>query len=172
MNPKALSLTALTVALCVCAASSLEISQAEWENPSRAGSAIWLINRHKWPVTVDSLWVRNIGFQSWREARLKAGGQERAYAAGPAKGPWILLKPKEKLKIRVGARDSLMVSGFEIGDRLRAGRAARAPEEEFSLELRIVDNAGRDCKVKVSEAKPAYIIETSPDVADSGPERD
>lgn len=169
MNSKAFF---FTIALCICAASSLEVSQAEWENPSHTGSAIWLINRHKWPLTVDSLWVRNIGFQSWREARLKTGSQVRFYAAEPVKGQWILLKPREKRKIRVGARDSLMVSGFEIGDRLRAGRAARAPEEEFSLELRVVDNSGKTCKVKIAEAKPAYIIETSPGVADSGPEKD
>jgi hypothetical protein len=162
----------LPIALIAGLASSLEVSQPEWANPSRAGSAIWLINPHKWPMTVDSLWVRNIGFQSWREARFKAGNQVLTYAAKPGKGQWILLKPRDKRKLRVRAKDSLMVSAFEIGDRLRAGRAVRAPEEEFSLELRIVDNAGRACKVKIAETKPAYIIETSPDVADSGPGED
>lgn len=169
MNSKVLF---ISIALSTCLPNALEVSQPEWTNPSRTGSAIWLINRTKWPMSVDSLWVRNIGFQSWREAELKAGAQVRTYAAAPAKGTWILLKPRDKRKIRVRAKDSLMVSGFGIGDKLRAGRAARAAEEEFSLELRIVDDAGKVCSVKVSETKPTYIIETSPDVADSGPGED
>ena len=166
MNSKVLF---ISIALSTCLPNALEVSQPEWTNPSRTGSAIWLINRTKWPMTVDSLWVRNIGFQSWREAELKAGIQVHTYSAARAKGQWIPLKPRDKHKIRVRAKDSLMVSGFAIGDKLRAARAARTAEEEFSLELRIVDNAGKACSVKVSEAKPAYIIETSPDVADSGP---
>lgn len=159
----------LSLAIAAGCATALEVSQPEWTHPGRIGSAIWLINPDKRPRMVDSLWVRNIGFQSWREARLKAGGKVRAYAAAPPKGPWILLKSKDKRKIRVRARDSLMVSGFEIGDRLAAGREARARVEEFSLELRIVDNAGKACTVRISEARPAYIIETDPEVADSEP---
>lgn len=153
----------LFAALSIASASAIEISHGVWENPSRAGNAIWLINRHKWPLAVDSLWIRNIGFQTWHEAALKAGGKAHTFAAVTAKGAWIPLKPKDKRKIRVPARDSLMISGFEIGERLRAGKATRAPEEVYSLELRIMDNAGDMVTVKIAEAKPSYIMATSPE---------
>jgi hypothetical protein len=149
---------------------SVEFSQAEWINPSQPGSSLWLKNRKPRPVIVESAFVRNIGFQTSDEIALSVGPSRFFFKAGQGgQGQWIRLNPKGKKKIRLRARDSLMVHGFEYGSRLNAKKQSKVLSEEYVLDLKLVDNAGDSSVVKISESAPKYYINGVPDGADPGP---
>jgi hypothetical protein len=149
---------------------SVEFSRAEWTNPSQPGSSLWLKNRKPRPVIVESIFVRNIGFQTSDEIALSVGRVRFFFKAGKGgQGQWIRLNPKGKKKIRLRARDSLMVHGFEYGSRLKAKKQAKVLSEEYVLDLKLVDDSGDSSIVKVSESAPKYYINGSPGGNDSGP---
>jgi hypothetical protein len=166
-----LKLLLIPIVVLLHKSESVEFSQGEWTNPSQPGSSLWLKNGKPRPVVVDSLFVRNIGFQTSDEIALSAGKTRYFFKAGKGKqGQWIPLTSKGKMKkIRLRARDSLMVHGFEYGSRLRAKKQLKVLSEEYVLDLKLVDNAGDSSIVKVSESAPKYYIDGNPGGADSAP---
>ena len=138
----------------------VELSQRDWTNPSQAGSAVWIKNPRTRAVTLDSLYVRTLGFQSFREVAFNAGPRRVWFTvAGDPRGHWVRLVPRDARRLRVRARDSLMITGFECGAGLRAGRGPRKPAEEFVLDLKLVDNRGERAQVKISQMTKTYSIE-------------
>jgi hypothetical protein len=166
-----LKLLLIPVFILLRSSESIEFSQTDWTNPSQPGSSLWLKNGRAKPVIVESVFVRNIGFQTSDEIALSAGKTRYFFKAGKAKqGQWIRLDPKGKMKkIRLRARDSLMVHGFEYGSRLKAKKQSKVLSEEYVLDLKLVDNTGDSSIVKVSESAPKYYIHGNPDGTDSGP---
>jgi hypothetical protein len=146
-------------------------SRAEWIEAGRAGSAVWIKNGMNQAVTLDALFVRTLGFQGFREVAFNAGPRRFRFAVkGDARGHWARLAPMDGRRIRVRARDSLMLSGFECGAHLRGGRDAKRAAEEFVLDLKVADSRGDTSLLKVMQMAPEYRIPEQPGMADSGPE--
>jgi hypothetical protein len=172
MHPNPSAAKALAAALCLCLlpAYPAEFSRPEWTNPGQAGSALWIKNDRPKAVALDTLYVRNLGFESYGEVALNAGRKRIYYSiAQDARGRWARLIQKGGRRVWVRARDSLMLSGFECGARLKPGKGARRAAEEFVLDLKVVDNWGDSARVKVVQSAPRYYIEDNPGMADSGP---
>ncbi len=154
-----LKLFLIPMLLLLESSQSIEFSQAEWNNPSQAGSSLWLNNRKRKPVTIEAFYVRNKGFQISDEMALTIGPRKYFFVAEKVKrGQWTRLRPKDKRKIRIKAKDSLMVNGFEYGSRLKAKKASKLLSEEYVLDLKLVDNTGDSSIVKVSESTTKYYI--------------
>ncbi|MBW8889907.1 MAG: hypothetical protein JF616_19275 [Fibrobacteres bacterium] len=140
-------------------ASSAEFSRSDWSNPAQAGSAVWIKNRLARAVTLDSLYVRTLGFRGFGEVAFNAGRRRVCFTLhGDPRGHWARLIPKDRRRIRVRARDSLMITGFECGSRLQAGQDAKRAAEEFVLDLKLVDDRGGRSEVKISQLAPSYPI--------------
>ena len=162
MNLKALLIPILFL---LRESGSIDFSKTEWSNPSRPGSSVWLRNGKKTPMRIDAAYVRTDGFRTGDEVALKLGRGRFFYTAekGSA-GQWTRLKPvKGSKKIRVRAGDSLFATGFEYGTRLRAKKPDKVLEEEYVLDLKLVDDTGDSAIVTISESAPKYIIEGAPD---------
>jgi hypothetical protein len=169
-NPSAAGALAAALCLCLLPAYPAGFSRPEWNNPGQAGSVIWIRNERAQAVTLDSLYVRNLGFEKYGEAALNAGRKRLYYSiARDARGRWARLIRKGGSRIRIRGRDSLMLSGFECGARLKPGKGPKQAAEEFVLDLKVVDNLGDTASVKVTQSVPRYYIEDNPGVADSGP---
>lgn len=146
-------------------------SRAEWIDAGRAGSAVWIRNAGSRPISLDALFVRTLGFQGFREVAFNAGPRRYHFAVkGDVRGHWVRLVPVERGRIKVRARDSLMLSGFECGARLRGGQDARRAAEEFVLDLKVADSGGDTSRLKVVQMAPEYRIQDQPGIADSGPD--
>ena len=167
------SAQALVLFSCLAAgpASAGGFSRAEWINAGRTGSSVWIKNGGNRAVTLDALFVRTLGFQGFREVAFNAGPRRfRFNVKGDVRGHWARLAPVEGGRIRVRARDSLMLSGFECGARLRAGPEAKRAAEEFVLDLKVADSQGDTSQLKVVQMAPEYRIPDLPGMADSGPD--
>ncbi|HKP96977.1 MAG TPA: hypothetical protein VJ385_14600 [Fibrobacteria bacterium] len=149
---------------------SIEFSKSEWTNPSRPGSSVWLKNGKKKAVRIESVYVKNDGFRTGDEVALKLGRGTFFFTAGKGKaGQWTRLRPRKgEKKIRIRARDSLFAAGFEYGNRLKAKKAGKVLEEDYVLDLMLVDDTGDSAIVKISESAPKYIIEGALDGAALG----
>jgi hypothetical protein len=146
-------------------------SRAEWIDAGRAGSAVWIRNGGNRPVSLDALFVRTLGFQGFREVAFNAGPRRYHFAVkGNVRGHWARLVPAERGPIRVRARDSLMLSGFECGAQLRGRPDAKRAAEEFVLDLKVADSRGDTSQLKVVQMAPEYRIQDRPGIADSGPD--
>jgi hypothetical protein len=151
--------TMLFLSLSAVDSRALEFSQAEWNNPSQAGSSLWLKNRTRKPVTIKAIYVRDKGFKVADEIALTIGTRKYFFVAEKVKrGQWTRLRPRDKKKIRLRAKDSVMVLGFEYGSRLKAKKQSRLVSEEYVLDLKLVDSAGDSSIVKVSESATKYYI--------------
>ena len=166
-----LSKMSLPILLCLGLCGSAEFSRPEWINPGQAGSSVWIKNRRDHAIALDTLYLRNIGFQSYGEVALNAGTRRAYYAVEKNRqGKWARLIPKPGKRIWVRAHDSLMLSDFECGSRLLPGKKAKQAAEDFTLDLKLIDNWGDSAKVKLSQMVPRYYIQDNPGVADSGPQ--
>jgi hypothetical protein len=146
-------------------------SRAEWTDAGRSGSAVWLRNGGSRAVTLDALFVRTQGFQGFREVAFNAGPRRFHFTVkGNVRGRWARLIPLDRGRMRVRARDSLMLSGLECGAGLRGGRDAKRATEEFVLDLKVADSRGDTSQIKVVQMAPEYRIPDPPGMADSGPE--
>lgn len=164
MNLKSLLLPLL---LTLSNSEALEFSQPEWNNPSQGGDSVRLSNKKSKPVTVEAVYMRDKGFKISNEVALTVGSTRYYFTAEKAKrGEWMRLKTKEKRKIRLKAKESLMVRGLEYGSRLKAKPSAKVVSDEYVLDLKLVDNGGDSSIVKVSESSTKYYINGT---ADSGP---
>jgi hypothetical protein len=166
----------MLVPLLVCAheARSLEFSKEEWDNPGQAGSSIWLRNEKAAPIRIESLFIRDNGIRKFDEVAMEMGTAKLSFAVEKGRhGHWARLVPsgKKPFKIRIGARDSLFVRGFQYGNRLKA-KNRKILAEEYVLDLKLVDNTGDSSVVKVSESASHYYIGGNAGWADSGPEAD
>jgi hypothetical protein len=163
-HPSFAAVPVLASLIAIGPAFPVEFSQRDWSNPSQAGSAVWIKNPGNKAVRLDSLYVRTLGFQSFREAAFNAGPRRVWFTvAGDPRGHWVRLVPRNVRRLRVRARDSLMITGFECGAGLRAGRGARKPAEEFVLDLKLVDDRGGRAQVKISQMTKTYSIGTPPE---------
>ena len=118
-----------------------------------------------------ALSVRTLGFQAFGEVACKAGPRRMRFAVkGDPRNRWARLVPTDGARMRVRARDSLMVSGFECGARLRAGQGRKKTAEEFVLDLKAVDSRGDTALVEIVQLAPQYRIPDDPARADTGPE--
>jgi hypothetical protein len=146
-------------------------SRAEWIDAGRPGSAVWIRNGWNRPISLDALFVRTLGFQGFREVAFNAGPRRYHFIVkGNPRGHWARLAPVERGRIQVRARDSLMLSGFECGARLRGGQDAKRASEEFVLDLKVADSRGDTSQLKVVQMAPEYRIQDQPGIADSGPD--
>jgi len=153
--------------------SSAEFSRSDWSNPAQAGSALWIKNLRSRAVTLDSLYVRTLGFRGFSEVAFSVGPRRICFTVrGDPRGHWARLVPKDGRRLRVRARDSLMITGFECGARLRAAQGARQAAEEFVLDLKLVDNRGKRSQVKIIQLTPSYPIGDTPEVVGMDPGRD
>lgn len=149
-------------------AIALETSHREWINPSREGSGIWLRNRQAWPLKVEALRIRNTGLITFDLVTMKAGTRLHVFRVGQGKGKWLPLTPVGKRGIKVAARDSLLISGFALADSTArpsgtagteaSALSAYASHAAYSLDLKLVDNAGETCRVRITETAPDYSI--------------
>jgi hypothetical protein len=151
--------SALAFLIASSPSASAEFSRTEWPNPAQAGNALWIRNRRARIMTIDTLYVRTSGFQGFGEVAFNAGPRRVYFALrGDPRGHWARLIPKDGRRLRVRARDSLMLTGFECGEHLRAAREARRPAETFVLDLKIVDHRGGRAQVKIIQEAPNYRI--------------
>ncbi len=151
-------------------AGSAEFSQLEWANPGQAGSSLWIRNPRDHAVALDTLYLRNLGFQSYREVALNAGTRRVVYSVEKNRaGKWARLIPQPGKRLWVRARDSLMLTGLECGSRLATGPKAKQAAEDFVVELKLIDNWGDSAKVKATQLATRYYIQDNPGMADSGP---
>ncbi|MDQ3000220.1 MAG: hypothetical protein M3Y08_02990 [Fibrobacterota bacterium] len=155
----------ISVLIPIGQSESLEFSRPEWTDPGQPGSSVWLKNETSNPIRIESLFLRNDGFQTSDEVALSLGRKKYFFAAEKGKaGKWTRLIPRKgDRKIRLRANDSLLVAGFEYGNRLKAKRPRKILAEEYVLDLKWIDNAGDSAVVKVSQSAPAYIIKEAPD---------
>lgn len=161
---------ALAFALQGGPASSAELSRSDWSNPAQAGNALWIKNRRARAVTLDSLYVRTLGFRGFEEVAFNAGPRRFYFTVrGNPRGHWARLVPKDRRRIRVRARDSLMITGFECGAHLRAASGARQAAEEYVLDLKLVDDRGERSQVKISQLTPSYPIRENPESEGKAP---
>jgi hypothetical protein len=146
-------------------------SKAEWADAGRAGSAVWIKNGEGRAVSLDALFVRTLGFQGFREVAFNAGPRRFHFTVkGDARGRWARLTPLEGGRIRVRARDSLMLSDFECGAHLRGGPEVKRAAEDFVMDLKVADSRGDTSQLKVVQWAPQYRIPDQPGMADSGPD--
>jgi len=149
-------------------------SKAEWDNPGKAGSSVWLKNGKPTAVRIDFLYVRDNGIHRYGEISMEAGRKKFFFTVGQAKhNEWSRLIPAAPGKIRIRARDSVLVSGFQYGNHLRAKKKpAKILADQYVLELKAVDNTGDSSVVKISQMADSYYIGDNGAWADSGPEKD
>jgi hypothetical protein len=151
-------------------ASSAELSRSDWSNPAQAGSVLWIKNRWTRAITLDSLYVRTLGFRGFEEVAFNAGPRRLYFTVrGNPCGHWARLVPRDRRRLRVRARDSLMITGFECGAHLRAKPGAKQAAEEFVLDLKLVDGRGKRSQVKISQLTPTYPIRENPEVVGKDP---
>jgi hypothetical protein len=163
------------VLVCMLDAQSLEFSKTEWDNPGRAGSAVWLKNGKAQPVRIEALFVRDNGIHKYNEIALKAGAMKRYFkVTNPAHGQWARLTPVDgkAVKMRIRAKDSLLVQEFEYGNKLRAKKAKKVLADQYVLDLKAVDNAGDSSVVKISQTADSYYIGVNGSWAESAPDGD
>lgn len=114
-------------------------------------------------VALDEFYVRTSGLRSYREVALQAGNRRLHFTAeGDSRGRWVRLVPRPSRRIWVRARDSLMLTRFECGRGLRPGQGPRRADEEFSLDLKVVDNWGDSSLVRLFQMAPRYDISEVP----------
>ena len=169
-NTMNLKLLLISVLFLTRYSQSLEFSKPEWIDPGQPGSSVWLKNGTTRPIRIESLFLRNDGFQASDEVALNLGRKKYFFAAEKGKaGQWARLVPKKgDGKIRLRAKDSLLVTGFEYGKRLKAKRSRKILAEEYVLDLKWIDNTGDSAVLKVSQSAPAYIIKGAPDGSQLG----
>jgi hypothetical protein len=161
----------LLASLAAGPSSAGGFSRAEWIDAGRAGSAVWIRNGGSRTVSLDALFVRTLGFQGFREVAFNAGPRRYHFLVkGNVRGRWARLVPLDRGRIRVRARDSLMLSGFECGAQLRGGQDAKRAAEEFVLDLKVADSRRDTSQLKVVQMAPEYRIQDQPGMADSGPD--
>jgi hypothetical protein len=149
------------VFLCMLDAQSLEFSRAEWDNPGLAGSSVWLRNDETRPVRIEALFVRDNGIHKYNEIALKAGSVKRYFkVTKPAHGQWARLTPVDgkAVKLRIRAKDSMLVQEFEYGNKLRVKKAKQILADQYVLDLKAIDNTGDSSVVKISQASDSYYI--------------
>lgn len=160
--------------LCVQGPLAVEFSKTEWDNPAQAGSSIWIRNDKAAPVRIERLYVRDNGIHRYGEIGMEAGKKKLFFKVDKAKqGEWAKLKPEAPVAIRIRAKDSVLVSGFQYGSRLRPKKKqAKHLADQYVLELKVIDNAGDSSVVKISQTGESYYIGAAGGWADSGPEKD
>lgn len=153
------SLILLLLALIrIGAAENLEFSKPEWTDPKRTGSTVWLKNGKPRAISIKAMYVRNDGIRTGDELALKLGRQKNYFKVeAGAPGEWRRLLPDGGRAIRMRARDSLLVHGFEYGSGLKA-RQKRRLAETFVVDLKVIDYKGDSCVVRVTETEPNYFI--------------
>lgn len=167
-SPSSVPVLLLSLSLLGASADAARFSRSEWIDAGQPGRAVWIKNAGPRPVTLEAFSVRTLGFQGFGEVAFNAGPR-RAYftVQGDARGRWARLVPREGRRILVRAHDSLMLSGFECGARLRAGPEGKRAAEEFVLDLRVRDSRGDTSQIKVVQLAPQYRIPEEPGVADT-----
>lgn len=168
VNPKMLLISVL---ILLRPSESLEFSKPEWTDPGQPGSSVWLKNGKPRSVRIESVFLRNDGFQTSDEVALSLGGKKYFFEAEKGKaGTWTRLIPaKGDRKIRLRANDSLLVTGFEYGTRLKAKKPIKALDEEYVLDLKWIDNGRDSAIVKISQSAPTYIIQGAPEASTLAP---
>jgi hypothetical protein len=162
-----LKLLLISVLILSRPSESLEFSKSEWTDPGQPGSSVWIKNEKPRSVRIESLFLRNDGFQTSEEVALSLGGKKYFFEAEKGKaGAWTRLIPaKGDRKIHLRANDSLLVTGFEYGTRLQAKKPRKALDEEYVLDLKWIDNGRDSAIVKVSQSAPTYIIQGAPEAS-------
>lgn len=161
------------VLVCMLEAQSLEFSKTEWDNPGRAGSSVWLKNDKANPVRIEALLVRDNGIRKYGEIAMKAGAAKRYFkVTKPVHGRWARLTPVDgkAVRLRIRAKDSLLIQDFEYGNRLRAKRNKKVLADQYVLDLKVVDNSGDSSVVKISQAADSYHIGVNGSWAESAPD--
>jgi hypothetical protein len=168
---KTLRWLAAGVLLCLQGPRAAEFSKTEWDNPAQAGSSIWIKNDKARPVRIERLYVRDNGIHRYGEIAMEAGKKKLFFTVDDAKqGQWAKLKSKAPVVIRIRAKDSVLVSGFQYGNRLRPKKKqAKQQADQYVLDLKVIDNAGDSSVVKISQTGESYYIGASGWV---GPEPD
>lgn len=140
-----------------------EFSKTEWDNPAQAGSSLWIKNGKAKPARLKLFYVRDNGIHRYGEIALEAGKKKLFFKVEDAKqGQWARLAPEAPAVIRIRARDSLLISGFQYGNRLRPKKKqAKQLAEQYVLELKVIDNAGDSSVVKISQTGESYYIGAS-----------
>jgi hypothetical protein len=166
-SPTSAPVFLLSLSLLAASAGAAKFSRSEWIDAGRPGQSIWIRNGGARAVTLEAFSVRTLGFQGFGEVAFNAGPR-RAYFSvqGDARGRWARLVPRDGRRIRVRAHDSLMLSGFECGARLRAAQEGKRAAEEFVLDLKVTDSRGDTSQVKVIQLAPQYRIQDEAGVAD------
>lgn len=163
------------VLVCMLDAQSLEFSKMEWDNPGRAGSAVWLKNDKAKPVRIEALFVRDNGIHKYNEVAMKAGAAKRYFkVTKPTYGQWARLTPVDGkvVKLRIRAKDSLLVQDFEYGNKLRAKKNKKVLADQYVLDLKVVDNTGDSSVVKISQTADSYYIGFHDSWTESNPAED
>jgi hypothetical protein len=160
--------------LCVQGPGAAEFSRTEWDNPAQAGSSVWIRNGKAKPVRIERLYVRDNGIQRYGEIGLEAGKKKLFLKVDDAKqGQWARLRPEAPAAIRIRAKDSVLISGFQYGNRLRPKKKqAKHLADQYVLELKIVDNAGDSSVVKISQTGESYYIGAASGWNGTGPEEE
>jgi hypothetical protein len=171
---KTLRWLAAGLLLSMLGAQGAGFTKTEWDNPAQAGSSIWIKNDKAAAVRIERLYVRDNGIHRYNEIGLEAGKTKSFFKVGKAKqGQWAKLKPETPAIIRIRAKDSVLVSGFQYGNRLQPKKKqAKHLADQYVLELKIIDNAGDSSVVKISQTGDSYYIGASGGWADSGPDKD
>lgn len=141
-----------------------EFTKAEWDNPSRPGSSIWIRNPGVMAVRIESFFVRDNGIHTYNEIALKAGPGKRYFKVShPVHGQWARLTPVDgkAVKLRIRAKDSMLVQEFEYGNKLRAKKGKKVLAEQYVLDLKAIDNTGDSSVVKISQVADSYYIGTN-----------
>lgn len=152
------AILSLLMLVQLVAAENLEFSKPEWTDPKRTGSTVWLKNSKPRAVYIKSLFLRNDGIRTGDELAMNLGRLKyyfKVEAGGP--GEWRKLLPNGGKAIRMRARDSLLLHGFEYGSGLKA-KKKRSLAETFVLDLKMIDYKGDSCVVRVIETEPNYFI--------------
>ncbi|MEO6094645.1 MAG: hypothetical protein ABIW76_02850 [Fibrobacteria bacterium] len=149
--------------LCVQGSRAAEFSKAEWDNPAQSGSSIWIRNGKAAPVRIKRLYVRDNGIHRYGEIGIKAGKKKLFFKVDSAKqGKWVKLKTQAPVVIRIRAKDSVLISGFQYGNRLRPRKKqAKHVAEQYVLDLKAIDDAGDSSVVKISQTGENYYIGAS-----------
>jgi hypothetical protein len=157
---KTLRWAAAGLLLCVQGLGAAEFSRSEWDNPAQAGSSIWIRNDKAKPVRIERLFLRENGIHRYVEIGMEAGGKKLFFKADGAKqGQWFKLESEAPAVIRIRAKDSVLISGFRYGNRLRPKKKqAKHLADQYVLELKIIDNAGDSSVVKISQTGESYYI--------------
>jgi hypothetical protein len=145
-------------------------TKAEWDNPGKAGGSLWLKNETAAAVRIDSLFVRDNGIHRYGEIAFKAGPAKMVFRVPKAgHGQWARLIPSGPGgKMRIRARDSLLIQDFEYGNRL-AKRKGKVLADQYVLDLKAVDNTGDSSIVKISQTVDSYYIGANASWTESAP---